>query len=243
MKEMKPHIVLDLDNTLLCAETLKDFPFSDMALRQKALSLNFHNMDGYYIVFERPYLQPFLDFLFKNFDVSVWTAASKDYGLFVINKILLRNNTRQLKYYLFSYHCELSEKNYEYVKDLRIVTTFFNCIQNPLIIDDLREVYEAQPRNCINIKAFRFMDPGSENDRELVKIQEFLSQYLKTPSAPPNTNPPNTTPLTSSIPPTGNTIPAPSTLTFPSTSIVTSNGLLPTVSGITLPSSIPVVNV
>ena len=42
--------------------------------------------DGHYKVFERPGLQEFLDYLFANFNVSVWTAASKSYALFIIDK-------------------------------------------------------------------------------------------------------------------------------------------------------------
>ena len=42
---------------------------------------SYHDMDGYYIVFERPGLQEFLDYLFANYIVSVWTAATKDYAI------------------------------------------------------------------------------------------------------------------------------------------------------------------
>jgi hypothetical protein len=49
-------------------------------------------MENYYIIFERPGLQQFLTFLFKNFNVSIWTAASKDYALFIIDKIIIAGN-------------------------------------------------------------------------------------------------------------------------------------------------------
>lgn len=39
---------------------------------------------------------------------------------------------------------------------------------NTLIIDDLKEVYEKQPHNCINIKPFNIKDRF--RDTELIKI-------------------------------------------------------------------------
>lgn len=173
---MRPHIVLDLDNTLLCAETQKTFPFKDINTRRKASRFQFYDMDRYYIVFERPHLQSFLDFLFEHFEVSVWTAASKDYGLFVLKNIVLKNPTRRLQNYLFSYHCELSDEEYKSVKDLRLLTQTFKRCQNPIIIDDLREVYDTQPSQCINIKAFRFFEEHSENDQELLLVEEYLKK-------------------------------------------------------------------
>jgi hypothetical protein len=44
-----------------------------------------------YKIFERPHLQKFLNWLFENFTVSVWTAASKTYALFIIEKFILAN--------------------------------------------------------------------------------------------------------------------------------------------------------
>lgn len=64
-----------------------------------------------YIVFERPHLQEFLDFLFSNFKVSVWSAATKDYVLFVINNIIYRDHPeRKLEWIFFDEHCSTSKK-------------------------------------------------------------------------------------------------------------------------------------
>ena len=67
--------------------------------------------ENYYIIFERPGLQQFLTFLFKYFNVSIWTAASKDYALFIIDKIIIAGNKdRKIDYVFFSYHCGISKK-------------------------------------------------------------------------------------------------------------------------------------
>ena len=49
-----------------------------------------HDFDYYYVVFERPYLQSFLDYIFDKFNVYVWTAASKDYALYIIGLCVIR---------------------------------------------------------------------------------------------------------------------------------------------------------
>ena len=74
---------LDLDQTIICSETLKDLKEYEN-YKDKMKKYKYKNMDDCYIVFERPNLQSFLDFLFKNYNVSIWTAASKDYALFII---------------------------------------------------------------------------------------------------------------------------------------------------------------
>jgi len=105
----KSNIVLDLDQTLISSEIIKEFDFTQN--KEKSKKFNFHNMDEYYLVFERPGLQSFLDNLFENFNVSIWTAASKDYALFIIEKIILKNNPkRKLDWVFFSYHCRISKK-------------------------------------------------------------------------------------------------------------------------------------
>lgn len=176
---MKPrkNIVLDLDNTLICAEALDEFPFDKEGIKEKSCRFDLHEMDGYYIVFERPHVQKFLDYIFKNYDVSVWTAASKDYALFIIDKILLRNKPeRRLKYVLFSYHCDISEREYDGIKDLRTMWEHFDLpnfkANNTIIIDDLKDVYEIQPGNCIRVEAFEVLKEGSEHDTELVRVLE-----------------------------------------------------------------------
>jgi len=169
---MRQNVILDLDNTLLSAEALEDFPFHQKGIKEKALQFNLHDMDGYYVVFERPHVQDFLDWLFQNYNVSVWTAASKDYGLFVLENILLKNN-RKLDYFLFSYHCDLSRKKYDYSKKLDLIYDVFKLsgynASNTIIIDDLEEVHECQPKNSIHIKEFEILNKNSERDQELIK--------------------------------------------------------------------------
>jgi hypothetical protein len=182
MATSKYNILLDLDQTLISAEAEEEYDFEKN--REKAKKFEFRDMDGYYIVFERPGLQPFLDFLFKNFNVSIWTAASKDYALFIVEKIILQNKPeRKLDWIFFSYHCDLSKKIKKGSKNLNMLWDEYKIPgynkNNTLIIDDYDEVYETQPNNCIIAAPFEFSSQDSENDEYLYKLQTALQKTSK----------------------------------------------------------------
>jgi len=175
------NVVLDLDQTLISAE---DWIPADFAKnKNKAKKFEFHDMDGYYIVFERPHLQEFLDYLFANFNVSVWTAASKDYALFIIDKIILTKPERSLDWIFFSYHCDLSNKKKGASKSLEMFWDEYKLEgytkDNTVIIDDYDEVYKTQPDNCIIAVPFEFDKDGSEKDTYLKDLQHSLSTMQK----------------------------------------------------------------
>jgi len=172
----KLNILLDLDQTLISAEPTEDYNFKKN--KSKAEKFTYHDMDGYYIVFERPGLQEFLDWLFQNYNVSVWTAASKDYALFVIDKIVLKNPGRKLDYIFFSYHCDISKCKKNGSKDLQTLNKVFNLpnytLKNTVILDDYDEVHNTQPKNCIIAHPFEFTSDDSPNDTFLKSLQPQL---------------------------------------------------------------------
>jgi TFIIF-interacting CTD phosphatase-like protein len=181
---MKKNVILDLDNTILSAEPLDEFPFKKPGLKKRICGeMAVHDMDSYYIIFERPRVQNFLDWLFENYNVSVWTAASKDYALYVIENIILTKPERKLDHILFSYHCNISKKQYRYSKKLNLIFDRFQIpnynSDNTIIIDDLPEVSSCQPDNAIRIKAFEILDEGSENDREMENIIPQIKSKFK----------------------------------------------------------------
>lgn len=180
----RKNIILDLDNTLLSAEALTEFPFKKNGMKEKALQFAIHDMDGYYIVFERKRVQEFLDYLFQNFNVSIWTAASQSYCLYIVEHMILIKPERQLNYIFFSYHCGISKKLYKGdSKNLKLLWEKFNlghCFQsdNTLIIDDHPEVYKSQRQHCIHIYPFNILDENSEHDEILMThIKPLLERF------------------------------------------------------------------
>lgn len=177
----KKSVILDLDQTLISAEADEEYDFKKY--KSKAKKFKYHDMDSYYIVFERPRLQKFLDYLFSNFNVSIWTAASKDYALFIIEKIILAGRkNRHVDWIFFSYHCDISKKLKGGTKDLRLLWDEYKIkgysSSNTIIIDDYDEVYYTQPANCVIAVPFEFKEEGSEDDDYLDKLQTHLADFL-----------------------------------------------------------------
>lgn len=187
MKKIK-NIILDLDETLINSIIPQDIihPLKGKIFKEKEKYFTYHMMDNDYIVIERPNLQGFLDFLFKNFNVSVWTAASKSYALFIIKNIILKQNfketqVRKIDYILYDSHCNQSKNNTNCIKNL---DQLFHLPKynkdNTLIIDDNDEVFKGNTNvnnKIIHIKSFRFYEENSENDSELLNIKNFLKKY------------------------------------------------------------------
>lgn len=177
----KLNFILDLDETLISAEATEDY--DQKKYDKKAKKFKFHTMEDYYIVFERPHLQEFLDFLFSNFNVSIWTAASKDYALFIIEQIILKNHPeRKIDYIFFSYHCNASKKVKNGTKDLSILWDIYKIDgfnkNNTVIFDDYNEVYKTQTNNCIIAKPFKFLNDNSENDVFLKDLIPKIKQNI-----------------------------------------------------------------
>lgn len=168
----KKYFVLDLDETLISGIPKKQ--------KHTLKKLENYNMDNYYTIYCRPHLQEFLDYVFEHFNVIIWTAASKDYCLFIVKNIVLKNPNRNISKIFFSYHCSLSKKfakNKNVPKKLSILWEKFGLKDinkhNVVILDDFEDVYSCQKENCIIAKSFDALVDGSESD---VFLKDVLKQ-------------------------------------------------------------------
>jgi len=177
------YVLLDLDSTLISSIPSEEFNFDKE--KDKAKNYTFHDMDGLYITFERPRLQELLTFLFQNFNVSVWTAGSKDYALFIVDKIILQNKPeRKLDYVFFSYHCDIASKIGKGTKDLAVLWNKYGlnefCENNTVIIDDyVEEVHKVQPKNCIIAIPFEYTNKDSHKDDYFQKLIPHMKNLLE----------------------------------------------------------------
>lgn len=178
----KPYLILDLDETIIHStskEELAQFSSSDITKMKKDYKT--HKMKGgYYTVAERPGLQEFLDYAFENFTVSVWTAASKDYALFIIDEIVIAGKPeRELDWIFFSYHCDISTRRCRSIKNLKLIWEMFNLEgytpDNTVIMDDHPKVYKSQKENCIYMYPFQ-VEQGVDPDDDFL---ERLIPHLK----------------------------------------------------------------
>lgn len=172
------NVILDLDETLISSieiSELKINPEKHKEFKKRSRLFKYYILDDDFIVFERPGVQAFLDFLFEKYNVSVWTAASKDYALFVIEKVVLKNSSRKLDYVLFSEHCDVSRERTGCLKQLNQLFHLrgYNS-KNTVIIDDNKNVLEKQSNTVLAIKPFNFFSKNSEHDNQLLKIRKKL---------------------------------------------------------------------
>lgn len=182
----KKNVFLDLDNTIISSIPADEFKWKDKETKKKMKKFKYHELkdgdDLVYLVFERPKLKEFLDYLFENFNVFVWTAATGDYAAFILKNVI----SRPVGIMLFSYHCKWSKTKHKGTpKKLEMLWTdfgldeFFNP-ENTVIIDDLDRVKKAQPDLCIDIHPFEFEDLDSEKDDVLMsEIKPRLEKKIK----------------------------------------------------------------
>lgn len=178
------NILLDLDNTIICSlsKEEQDRVGGDTIKRLKK-KLTFKELSDRYVIFERPGLQQFLSYLFDNFNVSVWTAASKDYALFIVDQFILTSCDRRLDYFLFDNHCRRSvkksiDRNH---KNLDLLNSEFSIpydMERTFIIDDHELIYNSQPDRCLLVRPFELERVDRpEDDIELI---DYVIPILET---------------------------------------------------------------
>jgi hypothetical protein len=179
----KPFLILDLDQTLISSELTKDL---DPKLHDdKHDKFTSYNMDNHYTVYSRPYLQEFLDYAFKNFNVTVWTAATKSYALFIISNIILNGKSdRKLDFIFSQYHCKWTDNIMDSSKKLSMLWDYYKLAgyteNNTVILDDyVDDVHKPQQNNCIIARPFEFTKKGSEYDTFLKDIIPPLDEMIK----------------------------------------------------------------
>lgn len=196
------NVILDLDQTLISGEDVESIGHvKAQKLAEKFRCEVFKDEDGtpLYYIYERPYLQEFLDFLFATFNVSVWTAATSDYAIFVIKKFILIPNKpyRKLDFIFTKDHVAVSQKAYKTQKKLDYVyqvTSMYGSTMksfslheqnreygcptydksNTVILDDNEEVRDAQPSNCIPAEPFYVTSSDAQHDTFLATVAKTL---------------------------------------------------------------------
>ena len=179
--ECKLNVILDLDNTIINSLDNDDRQQLPIMFQDK---FTYRDMIPIYRVFARPHLQEFLDHIFAHYNVSVFTAAEKNYALFIIENFLLTKPERQLDFIFYRMHVDLGQQLYNGTKDLRLIWDHFQMYNfypnNTIIIDDLIDVKKANPFNTIQIKSFDMIDSYGKpnwdiiNDNELYRVLEEL---------------------------------------------------------------------
>lgn len=171
------NVILDLDETLINTHTVKRFTPRHF---RRARLFKWKRMGKKYIVIARPGLDRFLGWLFRHFKVSVWTAASRSYAMFVVKHFIATNPDRIPIHIFSSNHCKSSMKKGKSHKDLRFLYQNFPKIynkSNTIIVDDREDVCVPQAENSYNIKPFLFLQKASYRDNKLIRLSRFLAKH------------------------------------------------------------------
>jgi TFIIF-interacting CTD phosphatase-like protein len=182
MSRVNKLIVLDLDATLISAQSLEKFQ-KDKKNKKKAEKFDKqYQMEDYYHVFGRPHLEVFLDYIFENFKVAVWTAASQMYALSIIQNFVMTKPDRRLEFILFDYHNEHSIKHARGTKDLKFLESFYNIEEydDMIILDDFEDVVKVNKGHSIKAPFFEFKKRNSHNDSWMLRVIPRLKRYKTT---------------------------------------------------------------
>ena len=173
---MKLNVILDLDNTLInTVDNDPTLPYYSKLYDKNAL------------ICARPNLFEFLEWLFDNCNVSVFTYADKDYALFIIDNFILRDKrgrklNRKLDFIFYRYHVTMGIKEFGGgLKDLRLIWDTFNIYgfdcSNTIIIDDSTDVKMTNPYNALLI--YPFEARRGNNDNHLIKVKDRLEYIIE----------------------------------------------------------------
>jgi len=182
------NIILDLDNTII-----HSISYDRMSFVPRNLQLE--NKDiGDFITYRRPHLDRFLNFLFANFNVGVYTLGSRDYAEDIVWNFIQDVPNRKVDFIL-SREDEIVNKSLEKYKyfnltknlnyiwnDLKIYD-YYHC--NTFIIDDNPYVKMSNQVNTIHIKKFEVLrDDNTFNtdctyDNVLLEITRELMRLKK----------------------------------------------------------------
>ena len=155
-------LILDLDETLLHASEGLLGRFPDVQV-------------GYYSVYLRPQVLPFLRAVSRWYELAIWTSASQDYARPLVD--LLFPDPAHLRFFWARERCTrvfdpINHQRY-WVKDLKKVRRQGFSLKRVIALDDSPEKLERHYGNWVPIAPYF----GEPEDTELVEVLPFL-EYL-----------------------------------------------------------------
>lgn len=174
MSSGRPLVILDLDNTCICAMEMDE-------LHEVSKPEKFRHVDleDIYRIYERPGLQEWLTELFRYFRVGIWTAAGLTYALFVIKKFIVHNDpVRIIEFVMWDNHCDYSyQRTKDQYKHVKLLEPLYNS-NFTVLIDDNKEVLQQQ-EDTIDSNYFDVTDKSAHNDTFLKNSIQSIKDYFE----------------------------------------------------------------
>lgn len=154
-------LILDLDETLIFA--------SETPLSQPPDFLVSNN----YYVYKRPFVEQFLVWCFENFDVAVWTSATKDYAAEIVANIFPQPQGN-LSFLWSRERCTPSldletQETFWEKKITKLRRRGYN-LENIIVVDDTPQMWRNSYGNLVRVKSYF----GELEDSELGKLKSYL---------------------------------------------------------------------
>ncbi len=154
-------LILDLDETLIHATEEKSEREADFLV-------------GQYFVYKRPFLDEFLEFCFENFDVAVWTTATKSYAGEILKTVLKEDQNlrfcRTRERCTFAFDAE--EREHFFAKRMHKIRRRGYKLESVIVVDDSPNVWQNSYGNLVRAAKFE----GGESDDELKVLPIYLDK-------------------------------------------------------------------
>jgi len=177
---MKKNLVLDIDNTLIStvSKTLVD------SIKESGQNIPLHYIINdeikEMVIYPRPYLQNFLDFVFQHYNVSIFTAAETNYALYVIQNLILQAKSNRKLDFIMTYphykNCIYLYEKHKYIDYITSKNSSYT-IENTKILDDSILVAMSNPDNIIKAEPFEVIKINRDNTFYL-NTESFTDDYL-----------------------------------------------------------------
>lgn len=153
-------LILDLDETLIYATEEKLEREADFIV-------------GQYFVYKRPFLESFLKFCFENFEIAVWTTATKSYAEEILQTVLEENQNLQFLWTRerCTFDFDAEEREHFYAKRMHKIRQRGYKLESVIVVDDSSNVWQSSYGNLVRVNKFE----GNEEDNEL----KILPMYLE----------------------------------------------------------------
>lgn len=159
-------LVLDLDETLVHAT-------------EAPLARNADFRAGPYHVYLRPHLQSFVDAIFADFRVGIWTASGDNYATQVVERVF---PGRTLEFVWSGRRCTAARDwttgDYRTLKDLRKLKRKGYPLETIVAVDDTPTKYARSYGNLVVVSEFL----GDPSDTELPLLASYLRQIAQVPN-------------------------------------------------------------
>ena len=177
---MKKNLVLDIDNTLISTvpKTLVN------AIEESGQIIPLHHITydliQEMVIYPRPHLQEFLDFVFENYNISIFTAAESNYAYYIIRTLILQDKSNRKLDFIMTYphyqNCMYLYEKHKYMDYISSKNSSYT-IQNTKILDDSLLVAMSNPDNIIKADPFEVIKINRDETFYL-NVESFTDDYL-----------------------------------------------------------------